>query len=470
MNHVTSIGDETGQRHPTASPYSQPVTTAAPAPQRILAPAYAATTSGMFSLIVLAAFESLAVTTIMPGVARELDGVGLYALAFAAPLASGVVGMVGAGMWSDRRGPVAQLVASLVLFAAGLLVGGTAPSMEVLLLGRVLQGLGGGAVMALLYVVVGLVYPPRLQASVLAAFAAAWVLPALFGPPLAAWVAGLWSWRVVFLGSVPLVAIAGLLLLPAMRTLPRNATSGRLPLLRLVWAAVAATAVVGVQLLGDTWPLAGASLVVALVALSRLLPTGSLRLARGLPAVIATRGLLSAAFFCAEAYIVFLLEEGWGITPTRAGLALTAVGIVWAGASQVQARLSHRVSHVRAMVGGTITVLAGVSLLTLVVWLHLDVLLVYAAYVFAGAGMGFAYPRTGVAMLESSGDADRGANAAALTVSDSLGAALALAVTGVVFGLTDQARGNPFVAVLLVAVVCGVLGVAAASRSRIARA
>ena len=73
---------------------------------RLLGPAYAATTIGMFALIAFVAFEAMAVTTVMPTVARELDGVSLYALSFAAPLASGVVGMVAAGMWSDRRGPV----------------------------------------------------------------------------------------------------------------------------------------------------------------------------------------------------------------------------------------------------------------------------------------------------------------------------------------------------------------------------
>ncbi len=60
-------------------------------------------------------------TTIMPTISRDLDGLGLYALAFAAPLASGVVGMVAAGSWSDRRGPAGPLVVSLALFSLGVL-------------------------------------------------------------------------------------------------------------------------------------------------------------------------------------------------------------------------------------------------------------------------------------------------------------------------------------------------------------
>ena len=129
------------------------------AEQRLLSPTYAATTVGMFALCAFVAFEATAVVTVMPTVADQLDGVALYALSFAAPLASGVVGMVAAGGWSDRRGPAVPLAVSLVLFASGLVVCGLAPTMEVLVAGRFLQGLGGGALTVCLYVLVGLVFP-----------------------------------------------------------------------------------------------------------------------------------------------------------------------------------------------------------------------------------------------------------------------------------------------------------------------
>jgi MFS family permease len=150
-------------------------TSAGPAArERVLSPAYATTTIGMFSMIAFAAFESMAVTTIMPTVARELGGFAYYALSFAAPFASGVIGMVAAGMWSDRRGPRIPLLVSMALFSLGLLVCGFAPGMEVFVAGRVLQGLGAGAMIVSLYVMVGLIYPARLQPAVFASFAAAW--------------------------------------------------------------------------------------------------------------------------------------------------------------------------------------------------------------------------------------------------------------------------------------------------------
>jgi MFS family permease len=436
---------------------------------RLLSPAYAVTTVGMFALVAFAAFEATAVTTVMPTVAERLDGVGLYALSFAAPLASGVVGMVAAGARADRSGPVGPLLAALVLFALGLVVCGTAPSMEVLVAGRVLQGLGGGALTVCLYVVVGLVFPAVLQPAVFASFAAAWVLPSLFGPALAAFVAHALGWRWVFLGVVVLVAGSTLLIVPALRGLTPPVGTGHTPRSRLLWAAVGATAVLGLELLGSrsgpSGLLAVAALLVVVLSLRRMLPDGALVGRRGLPAVIGTRGLLSASFFCAEAYIVYVLQDHWGLSAGTAGLALTVVGLVWAGSSQVQSRLGERVSHVAAMRWGTALVLVGTLALVLVVVSRGAPALAMTAYAVAGAGMGFGYPRTGVAMLAASTDADRGFNSSALSIADSLGGALALSLSGIVFGITDRAGGDPFVSVFVLAASVAALAVVTASRT-----
>jgi hypothetical protein len=213
--------------------------------------------------------------------------------------------------------------------------------------------------------------------------------------------------------------------------------------------------------------LAVVALVVVALALRRLLPTGTLVAGRGLPAVIGTRGLLSASFFCAEAYIVFVLQERWGWTPGTAGLALTGVGVTWAAASQLQARLGDRVGDTAAMRWGSGLVLAGTVVLAGAVAAHATPLLAIAAYVVAGAGMGFGYPRTGVAMLAASTDADRGFNSSALSIADSLGGALALSASGIVFGVAARAGGDAFLAVFVLAAAVGVLATFTAARTRI---
>jgi MFS family permease len=435
----------------------------------ILAPQYLATTVAIFALIAFNAFEALAVTTVMPTISRDLDGFPLYALAFAAPLASGVVGMVSAGAWSDRRGPAGSLLASLVLFSLGVLAAGLAPSMEVLVAGRVVQGLGTGALIVSLYVVVGALYPARLQPAVFAAFAAAWVLPSLFGPAIAAFVADAFGWRWVFLGMVVLVALAAALLAPVVPSLRRTSPDGdRVPPSRLAWAALAAVSVLSVELFGsrDAALLAAAAAGVVVVSVRPLLPRATLLAGRGLPAVIGTRGLMSAAFFCGQAYIVLVLQEKWGHSATEAGLALTVVGVVWAAASQLQARVRERVSNEAAMRVGTLTLLAAAVALWLTVRLDGSSLLAGLAFVVAGAGMGFGFSRTGVAMLAHSSASDRGFNSSALTIADSLGAALALSCCGIGFALAERAGRDPFLTVFGIAVVCALGAVATATRTR----
>src|ERR1700753_282040 len=154
--------------------------TAADAPTLLRRP-YTWVTVGAWSLVFLAAFDSLAVATIMPVVTGDLHGRGLYALAVSPTLAVGVVGTVLGGAWSDRYGPGRPLVAGIVAFVVGLIIAGTATSMIAFVAGRALQGLGSGGISVALYVVVAQAYPSELHNRIFGAFAAAWVVPSLVG-------------------------------------------------------------------------------------------------------------------------------------------------------------------------------------------------------------------------------------------------------------------------------------------------
>jgi MFS family permease len=178
----------------------------------LLSPALRATTVGMLALVSLHAFEALALTTVMPTIAADLDGESLYAMAFTATLAAGIVSIVWSGNLADRRGPRPPLLLGLVLFAAGLIGAGLAPTMHVLVGARVVQGLGAGMTSTALYVMVTRVYPQRLHTAILAGFSAAWVVPSIAGPFVAGLIAQTIGWRWVFgLAIVVLVAAAALL-------------------------------------------------------------------------------------------------------------------------------------------------------------------------------------------------------------------------------------------------------------------
>ncbi|MGG5752546.1 MFS transporter [Zafaria sp. Z1313] len=456
----------------------------------ILAPGLAATTVGSFVLVFLAAFESLAVTTIMPVVSAELGGAQLYALAFAGPLAAGVVGMVAAGAWADRTGPTGPLYAASLLFSAGLLVCGLAPGMEVLVAGRLLQGLGGGGITVALYVVVARIYPGALHPQIFAAFAAAWVVPSMIGPFVAGTTAETVGWRWVFLGVVVLVAAALLLVRPSLAALPPRpapesrplpdprpgeAAPGRAgagatrPRTRLLWSVLAAVAVLALDRVGALpWPAAlwsVAAAAAALAALRRLVPPGTLTARRGLPTVILVRGAVSAGFLGAEVYLPYLLMERYAFPASLAGLALTGAALSWAGASAVQGRLGGRLDHTRAVAGGALLVLTGITGVLATTLLGWPAAVAIAAWTVAGAGMGLMYPRLSVMTLAASPPGQQGANSSALSIADSMGAALALALTGIVFAAVPAA---PFAAVFLFATAIALGAALAAPRTRAA--
>ena len=111
--------------------------------------------------ITLVAFEALAISTVMPVVAEDLGGLGLYGWVFSGFFLGNLLGIVIAGQAADRRGTAFPFLVGLVLFTAGLCLGGLAPSMGVLVAARVLQGMGAGAIPAVAYATVGRSYPAR---------------------------------------------------------------------------------------------------------------------------------------------------------------------------------------------------------------------------------------------------------------------------------------------------------------------
>ncbi|MEF2978811.1 MFS transporter [Subtercola sp. YIM 133946] len=395
-------------------------------------------TVGMLAMILLAAFEALAVTTVMPTISRELDGGSLYALAFSGPLAVGVVGMVVAGNWSDRAGPKRALYAAVFSFAGGLLVAGFAVSMPMLVAGRLISGLGGGGLTVALYVLVARVFPPHLHARVFAAFAAAWVIPSLVGPFVAGAVAQTVGWRWVFLGVVVLVLLAMIMVVPVMRGFPTAHSDVPWNATRILWSIVAALAVLGASLAGQfsgvtVWLVSLAAIVVAVFALRPLLPAGALRAARGLPTIIVLRGLLSGAYFASDTYLPYFFTSQYGFSPTLAGLSLSVSGVSWAIASWAMTRFAGRWSDTASIRLGIVLVLVAVAAALGCSLLALPAGVAIAGWVFAGAGMGVVYPRLSVATLRLSTPSNQGFNSSALAISDSTIAALALALTAGIF-------------------------------------
>ena len=427
---------------------------------------------GAVALVSLLAFEAMAVAAAMPAIAGALDGIGLYALAFGGMLATSVLGMAMAGRSCDRHGPLRATAVGLSVFGAGLLVAGFASAMGWLVAGRVLQGLGGGMLGVALYVGMGQVVRPALHPRLFALLAAAWVLPALVGPTLAAMLVEHWGWRAVFLVVAAAVPFAGALLLPAFAQLPLPARHGtRAPRGGIGWAALGACGALLLHAAGKADAVApmlltlALGLLAALVAAKRLLPIGSLTGAPGLPAVIALRGLLAASFATAEVFLPLYLtrEAGWSLA--QAGLALTAGAVLWSCGSALQARIGTGRRRERGLQLGFIAVAAGTGVVALQMAAGPHAWIAVAGWAVAGFGIGLGFPMLSVLTLSLSAPAEQGGNASALQLSDALCSSASLAVAGALFGLVGHGGlvGHALVFVLASAMALG--GAAMAQRA-----
>ncbi|WP_410786633.1 MFS transporter [Kribbella sp. C-35] len=409
----------------------------------VLSPQYRALTVGMVALITLVAFESLAVATAMPTVAQALDGLPLYALAFGGPLASGVVAMVVSGTWSDLKGPTRPLWHGTAWFLAGLLIAGLAPSMEILVAGRIIQGFGSGLLTVALYVVVGQLYPARLRPRIFAAFATGWVVPSLVGPAIAGLIVEHSSWRLVFL-AVPAIAIpAALVMRPGLaRGSAYDVRPGKLWDKRALWAVAAA---VGVGLLHYGGQQRGVVQIVLLVIglagvvafAPRLLPSGTFAFGRGLPSVIALRGLVAASGFGAEVFLPLMLTRERGLSPALAGLVLTVSALSWSAASWYRGRPNQPFSHAVFLQAGMLAILVGIVTAALTLNPDVPILVGILGWSLTGLGMGTVFPTLSVLVLEYSERDEQGANSSALQLSDSLSTATILAIGGSLFAAME---------------------------------
>jgi MFS family permease len=424
--------------------------TSVTAPDGVWAPARRRLTTGLVLTITLVAFEALAIATVMPVVSDDLGGLGLYGWVFSGFFLGNLLGIVLAGDAADRRGTRAPFLAGLILFSLGLVIGGSAQSMPMLVAGRVAQGIGAGVIPAVAYASVGRGYPPELRPRVFAVFSSAWVVPGLIGPAAASAIERWSSWRVVFLALLPLVAVAAAMTLPALSPRPPAVTAAaegtgrdrRRDAVVLVGGVALVLAGLGAHRVAVAVVLIVLGALPAAWAFVRLVPTGTVALRRGMPAAVGVRGILTFAFFGADAYVSLAMTDARDQPTWVAGLALTGATLAWTAGAWIQQRLVGERGPAWLVRRGF--ALLGVGIAGLVVALDpaVPVAVGIAAWTVAGMGMGLAYAPISVTVLGTAAPGQEGNASASLQLTDVLGVSLGTGLGGVFVALGDGRGWN----------------------------
>jgi MFS family permease len=280
----------------------------------------------------------------------------------------------------------------------------------------------------------------------MAVLSTAWAAPGLVGPAVSAEVARLFGWRWVFLGLLPIVAVAGAIAVPALIRLGPPASRGAEEH-RMIdgfrTAAGATMILAGLTLSAEAGagpgrlaPVLGGlgliavGLAAGLPALRRLVPPGTLTARAGLPATILSRGLLTFTFFGADAYVTLAVTAVRHRTPVVAGLAVTGATVSWTIGAWVQARLNESWEGRRLVRSGLVIVLAGIAGMVLVLLPAVPVAEGLAAWTVAGLGMGLAYAPLSLMMLQKAPPGQEGRMSASLNLADVLGTAIGIGVGG----------------------------------------
>jgi EmrB/QacA subfamily drug resistance transporter len=401
---------------------------------------------GIMLSIFLAAIESTVVATAMPTVVASLGGIRIYSWVFSGFLLTQTVTMPLWGRFSDLYGRRPAYLTGLATFLIGSALSGAAQNMVQLILFRMVQGLGAGALMTLGYTIIGELFGLERRARMQGYISSVWGVASLMGP----WAGGLLtdhvSWRWVFYINLPFGAVAMALIAVALTAVSRP--TGR-PIVD--WSGVALFAAgVSALLLGiveagrvGSWStievvgllVLGVIVLIAFVTVEQRAaePIVPLLLFKGrmVLAAVVTRFLAGMAMFGALSFVPLFLQSVTGASATRAGVVLTPFVLGWVVMSVVSARLVLRIGY-------RTVVLTGMASLTVAFLLFrrwsvtlspasamVDVLL-------AGIGMGMVVVPMLIAVQSVVARSDLGAATSLTQFFMSIGGALGLSLMGAV--------------------------------------
>ncbi len=401
---------------------------------------------GIVLSIFLAAIESTVVATAMPTVVARLGGIRIYSWVFSGFLLTQTVTMPLWGRFSDLYGRRPIYLTGLMTFLIGSALSGAAQNMGQLIVFRMIQGLGAGALMTLGYTIIGELFGLERRARMQGYISSVWGVASLIGP----WVGGMLtdyvSWRWVFYINLPIGAIAMAVLATTLRGIPRPV---RQPVVD--WAGIALFAAgVSAILLGiveagrvGAWSTVD---VVALLVLGGLVLVGFVVVERRaaepivpprlfknrmVVAAVVTRFLAGMAMFGALSFVPLFLQSVTGASATGAGLVLTPFVLGWVLTSVLSARLVLRVGFRKVVFTG-MAALTGAFLL----FSRWSAALTHGAamvdVLLAGVGMGLVVVPMLIAVQSVVARQDLGAATSMTQFFMSIGGTLGLSVMGAV--------------------------------------
>lgn len=397
-----------------------------------------------------ASMNSFLSAAIMPEIIRDLGGQNRAFWIFSLFQVGAIIAGTVTGSLKANLGARPLFIAATLSFLAGSLISALANDLNLLLLGRLLQGLGEGMIVSLCYTLIADLYPKHATGAVFALLSGVWAISAGIGPLAAGALTEVWNWRAVFYANVPFAAALLVLSLTTIPAKPRHQNNTEqtgktsvLPRLGLLTTSVMLIAFVGeLRSLSAITAVLGLSLVLLLITVRWDKAASVPFIPRG---AFATQGLLGLGMWVAllqsiasGARVVYGAAMGqilWGLSVTQASYALAITAFTWTSAAWIVARV-HRTQTQSLLIRlGSLSIIVGLalaalSLATLSLWTFL------LSAVFNGAGFGMSSQFLKKAMIYAETGAERDRASGFIGPLQSAGLAIGAALAGLLAGLT----------------------------------
>jgi MFS family permease len=437
----------------------------------LIAPGLLLTTAGLCLVETTAGLQTLLVATVLPRAVRDIGGIQLYGLVFSGYMLAGIVSIPASGADADRHGPTRPFLVYSGFFLAGTVMAALAPTMPLLVIGRLIQGYGGGAMYSLAYGIVPRLYPANLRPKMLSLLAGVWVVTGLLGPPLGALLAATVGWRWAIAVAIPTLLIGCGVLTARIRSVPPERASQRhqglgAPLILMIGSALL---LAGLSIGGWGWAAALAGLALALPALNQLIPPA---MRRGLfgSALVLSFGL-NLSFFTADSFLPLMLTSVRGTSLVVAGAAVTAAAISWFPGSLWQQWAAERMSVRRqALISCSVLLAAEVTVAAAIIGIPLW--LVFIGAIAEGLAMGVAFNLVVLIAMEPTDDHGVATLTSTRFLAGRLGLVLGTGLAGVFVaagahgGATSTAGIAGAMVVAIAGAVVSLLGAASIARVR----
>ncbi|WAH37199.1 MDR family MFS transporter [Alicyclobacillus dauci] len=412
-------------------------------------------TIAMLVAVLLVAIDVTVVSTAMPHVVKELQGLNLYSWVFAIYTLTTCVTTPIYGKLADLFGRKMIFSIGVILFVLGSMLSGAAQTMPQLIWFRAFQGIGAGAVMPVTFTIIGDLYPGEQRAKMQGMFSAVWGVAGLLGPLVGGLFVDHISWRWIFYINLPVGAVSLILVLAFLHeTFEKKAR--QVDYLGAIVFTIGISALLYALLSGgSTYPWGSATIITLfivsavfialfLVVESRvkepMLPLSLFAIpAIGVSNIIAF--LLSFVLIGANVYLPMWIQTILGHSATASGLTLMPMSIAWPLGSTFAGRYMYRLGAKATTVIGSALVVAG-SAWMMAVSLGSPYWYFVGLMVIVGLGMGYAVTPTTVMVQSAVGWQMRGAATASNTFVRSLGQTVGVTIFGTMFNssITNYAK------------------------------